>query len=85
MNENARAKAANLEFWSSPVEPEPLGGGITNTNFIVGDRDERFVVRIGDDIPIHGVMRFNEIAAARAAHAAGISPEIVYRADGVFV
>ena len=85
MNENARAKAANLEFWSSPVEPEPLGGGITNTNFIVSDRDELFVVRIGDDIPIHGVMRFNEIAAARAAHAAGISPEIVYQADGVFV
>ena len=85
MNENARVKAANLEFWSSPVEPEPLGGGITNTNFIVSDRNERFVVRIGDDIPIHGVMRFNEIAAARAAHAAGISPEIVYHADGVFV
>jgi thiamine kinase-like enzyme len=85
MNNNARDKAANLEFWSSPVEPEPLGGGITNTNFIVSDRGERFVVRIGDDIPIHGVMRFNEIAAARAAHAAGISPEIVYQADGVFV
>ena len=85
MNKNARDRAANLDFWSSPVEPEPLGGGITNTNFIVDDRGERFVVRIGDDIPIHGVMRFNEIAAARAAHAAGISPEIVYQADGVFV
>jgi thiamine kinase-like enzyme len=85
MNENARDRAANLDFWSSPVEPEPLGGGITNTNFIVDDRGERFVVRIGDDIPIHGVMRFNEIAAARADHAAGISPEIVYSADGVFV
>ena len=30
-------------------------------------------------------MRFNELAAAHAAHAAGISPEIVYQADGVFV
>ena len=77
MNENARDKAAHLDFWSSHVEPEPLGGGITNTNFIVDDHGERFVVRIGDDIPIHGVMRFNEIAAARAAHAAGISPEIL--------
>ena len=85
MNKNARDRAAHLDFWSSAVEPEPLGGGITNTNFIVSDRGERFVVRIGDDIPIHGVMRFNEIAAARAAHAAGISPEIVYQADGVFV
>jgi thiamine kinase-like enzyme len=85
MNTIARDRAANLDFWSSPVEPEPLGGGITNTNFIVDDRGERFVVRVGEDIPVHGVMRFNEIAAARAAHAAGISPEIVYSADGVFI
>ena len=85
MNTIARDRVANLDFWSSPVEPEPLGGGITNTNFIVDDRGERFVVRVGEDIPVHGVMRFNEIAAARAAHAAGISPEIVYSADGVFI
>jgi thiamine kinase-like enzyme len=85
MNTSARDRAAHLDFWSSRVEPEPLGGGITNTNFLVEDRGERFVVRIGDDIPIHGVMRFNEIAAARAAHAVGISPEIVYYAEGVFV
>ena len=85
MSENARAKVASLDFWSAPVEPEPLGGGITNINFIVNDRGRRFVVRVGDDIPIHGVMRFNELAAAHAAYAAGISPEIVYQADGVFV
>ncbi|MFH1930237.1 MAG: choline kinase family protein [Pseudomonadota bacterium] len=85
MNTSARDRVAQLDFWSSHVVPEPLGGGITNTNFIVDDQGERFVVRIGDDIPIHGVMRFNEIAAARAAHAAGISPEIVYSADGVII
>ena len=85
MSTTARDRVANLDFWSSPVEPEPLGGGITNTNFIVDDQGERFVVRFGDDIPIHGVMRFNEIAAARAAHAAGISPEIVYSTDGIFI
>ena len=85
MNTRARDRVAQLDFWSSHVEPEPLGGGITNTNFIVDDQGERFVVRIGYDIPIHGVMRFNEIAAARAAYAAGISPEIVYSADGVII
>ena len=85
MNTIARDRVANLNFWSSPVEPEPLAGGITNTNFIVEDKGERFVVRVGEDIPVHGVMRFNEIAAARAAHAAGISPEIVYSAQGVFI
>ncbi len=85
MDENVRDRVANLDFWSSPVEPEPLGGGITNTNFVVDDRGELFVVRVGEDIPVHGVMRFNEIAAARAAHAAGISPEIVYSAEGIFI
>jgi len=85
MNSRARDRVAQLDFWSSHVEPEPLDGGITNTNFIVDDQGERFVVRIGYDIPIHGVMRFNEIAAARAAYAAGISPEIVYSADGVII
>ena len=85
MNTSARERVAHLDFWSSDVEPIPLGGGITNTNFIVEDQGERFVVRVGDDIPIHGVMRFNEIAAARAAHAVGISPEIVYSTDGIFI
>jgi thiamine kinase-like enzyme len=85
MNTRARDRVANLDFWSSHVEPEPLDGGITNTNFIVDDQGERFVVRVGDDIPVHGVMRFNELAAARAAHAAGISPEVVYSAKGLFI
>jgi thiamine kinase-like enzyme len=85
MNTSVRDRVAHLDFWSSPVVPEPLGGGITNTNFVVEDRGERFVVRVGDDIPVHGVMRFNEIAAARAAHAAGISPEIVFSTDGLFI
>lgn len=85
MNTTARERVINLDYWSQHVEPIPLDGGITNTNFIVDDLGERFVVRVGDNIPIHGVMRFNEIAAARAAHAAGISPEIVYSAEGVFI
>ena len=85
MNTRTRDRVANLDFWASPVEPKPLAGGITNTNFVVDDQGELFVVRVGEDIPVHGVMRFNEVAAARAAYAAGISPEIVYSAEGIFI
>jgi thiamine kinase-like enzyme len=67
------------------VEPRPLAGGITNHNFVVEDAGERFFVRIGDDIPIHGVMRFNELAASRAAAAAGVSPEVVHHEPGALV
>ena len=79
------ARAAALPCWSGPVEPEPLEGGITNVNFTVHDRGRGYFVRIGDDIPVHGVLRFNELAAAQAAAAAGISPEVVHAEAGVMV
>ena len=78
-------RAARLACWKGDVAPEPLGGGITNINFTVEDAGERYVVRIGEDIPAHGVYRVNELAAARAAHAAGISPEIVHAEPGALV
>jgi thiamine kinase-like enzyme len=62
-----------------------LLGGITNKNYLVADGGEKFVVRLGEDIPIHGVMRFNELAASRAAFDAGISPEVVYAEAGALV
>src|SRR5260221_11275107 len=79
------ARAAGLPCWTGAVTPRPLKGGITNANFVVEDGGRRFVVRIGDDIPLHGVMRFNELAASRAAYAAGLSPEVVFHAPGVLV
>ena len=82
---NPKNRAARLPCWSGDVTPEPLGGGITNINFSVEDAGERYVVRIGDDIPVHGVYRVHELAAARAAHAAGIAPEIVHTEPGALV
>ena len=80
-----KERAARLPCWTGDVAPEPLGGGITNVNFTVTDAGERYVVRIGEDIPVHGVYRVNELATARAAHAAGISPEIVHAEPGALV
>jgi len=74
-----------LSCWSGQVDPVPLPGGITNKNYLVADRGQQFVVRLGEDIPIHGVMRFNELAASRAAFEAGISPEVVYAEPGALV
>ncbi|WP_218940409.1 choline kinase family protein [Denitrobaculum tricleocarpae] len=81
----ALERARDLPIWSGPVTPEPLTGGITNINFLVEDAGKRYVVRIGNDIPVHQVMRFNELAASRAAHAAGLSPAVVHHEPGVLV
>ena len=83
--QRAAQRAAGLACWSGAVMPEPLPGGLTNQNFVVRDRGESFVVRIADDIPLHGIMRFNEVASSRAAHAAGVSPEIVHAEPGALV
>lgn len=78
-------RARSLPIWTGPVRAEPLGGGITNMNFVVQDAARKAVVRIGDDIPLHQIMRFNELAASRAAHAAGVSPAVLHHEPGVLV
>jgi thiamine kinase-like enzyme len=85
METDASARAANLSCWSGDVEVEPIGGGITNSNFLVRHRGKRHFVRIGSDIPEHGIMRFFELAASRAAHTAGVSPEVLHHEDGAMV
>ena len=85
MNENIEEKIAQLECWQSSVEIEPLGGGMTNLNFKVTDDSQQYVVRLGDDDPIHLISRRNEAECCRAAFEAGISPELVYTEPGVLV
>ena len=85
MSETAIARAAALACFSDPQDITPLGGGITNVNLLVTDGGRRFVVRLGDDIPEHGVMRWNELALSRAAETAGVSPAVVHQEPGVLV
>ncbi len=75
----------SLPIWTGGITATPLGGGRTNLNYTVTDDTGKYVVRFGDDIPEHHVMRFNELAASRAAHLAGISPAVVYAEKGLSV
>jgi thiamine kinase-like enzyme len=79
------ARALALPIWQGATSAVPLGGGITNLNVLVTDAVRRAVVRIGDDIPVHQIMRFNELAASRAAHAAAVSPAVLYHEPGALV
>ena len=85
VREHSSARVAELEIWFGRVEPVPLTGGITNQNFAVEDRGRRYVVRVGSDIPVHGVVRANELAASRAAHLADLSPRVVHAEPGILV
>lgn len=83
--QEAMARVQALTCWSGKIQPEIIKGGITNANFLVEDGGRRYFVRIGDDIPVHGVMRFNELAASRAAAACGLSPNVVHAEPGALV
>jgi len=79
----ARIKA--LPLWQGETSTRPLAGGRTNLNYIVEDSTGKYVVRLGEDIPAHHVLRFNELAASRAAYEAGLSPEVVFADAGITV
>ena len=85
VRERSAARVAALAIWSGRVNPVPLAGGITNQNFTVEDRGRRYVVRVGNDILVHGVVRANELAASRAAHLAGLSPGVLHAEPGILV
>lgn len=85
MSQDAISKAAKLSCFDNPTDIVPLGGGITNVNLKVTDGDRQFVVRLGADIPEHGVLRWNELALSRAAESAGLSPAVYHHEPGVLV
>ncbi|WP_456386499.1 phosphotransferase [Profundibacter sp.] len=84
-NATAQNRINALSIWHGDITTAPLGGGRTNLNFTVKDDTGHYVVRFGEDLPEHQLLRFNELAASRAAHAAGLSPAVVHVEDGLTV
>ena len=78
-------RVAGLPFWSGRAHVEPVTGGMTNANFCVRDANGKYFVRLGEDVPVHGVLRFNEFAASAAAAECGLSPALLHSAPGVLV
>jgi len=85
MNERAEQQIEQLDFWKGVVSLEPIDGGITNRNFVATDQGRKYFVRMGNDIPLHGVMRFNELQASRAAAKVGLSPAVVHQVPGILI
>jgi len=75
---NALAAAVARVWPDGRSNWEVLGGGITNHNLKVTRPDGVFVLRVaGKDTALLGIDRSVELAATRAAAAAGVGPEVV--------
>jgi thiamine kinase-like enzyme len=67
-----------LPCWQGRVMIEPLSGGLSNRNYRARDGVGDWVVRLAGEVPEHGVVRANDIAASRAAASAGIAPDLLH-------
>ena len=85
MDKNSIKLINSIDFWKSEIKISPVGGGITNKNFLVEDNLEKYFVRIGDDIPEHLVFRNNEIQASNAAAKIGVGPELLFHDKSIQV
>ncbi len=85
MSDSDKNRIAGLPCWQGAVDIEPLSGGMTNLNYRVTDAGEQYVVRFGEDDPVHLISRANEIASCKAAFEIGVSPELVHHEAGILV
>lgn len=72
---------ARVPQWRSAndLKTSPLGGGITNRNFLVETGGEAYVLRIaGENTELLGINRQHEYEANLAAGQLGIGPEVIY-------
>jgi thiamine kinase-like enzyme len=81
----ALSRIRRLSCWRGPIAVEPLGGGLSNRNYKVVDADGAWVVRLAGEVPEHAIVRANDIAASRAAAAAGIAPELRHAEADILV
>jgi len=79
------ARIAALPLWQGAPKLAPLIGGLSNVSFTVTDGSGKYVARAGVEYPFHHVSRDRELMTARAAHAAGFTPEIVHAEPGLTV
>ena len=85
MDTNTKVKIQSIPIWNNDISIKALDGGITNENFLVKDNNNKYVVRLGHDIPEHLVSRSNELIVSKAASNAGISPKVIYHSHGILV
>ena len=82
---NVAERIRTLPCWQSPVRIRAIPDGRTNQNYVVQAGDRTYFARLGVDLPHHGITRANEVRCCRLAAAMGISPMVVYAAEGVLV
>ncbi|HKI16937.1 MAG TPA: phosphotransferase [Isosphaeraceae bacterium] len=78
-------RIAKLNLGAGPIAIERTEGGISNHNFVVRVGGQDFVARLGEERPLLGIDRRNEVVCHRAASALGLAPAVIHHEAGLLV
>ena len=78
-------KLQDLPFFKGNIDLKFFDGLMTNDSYLAYNDNNKYVVKVGGDKKHFGVIRSNEIEASKAGYKAGISPEIIYYDERIFI
>ena len=58
---------------------------MSNNNYLAGDNNNKYVVKIGGNREHYGVVMLHEVEASKAGYRAGISPKVIYTDDSILI
>jgi thiamine kinase-like enzyme len=76
---------AGLPIWKGKVRIDGLFGGLCNRSFVARDDTGKYVVRVGDDIWVHGIVQASVQNAMRIATELGVTAHVRYTETGLTV
>ena len=85
MDKDTEKLIQSVPIWKESIKIKTIEGGITNQNFLIQENKKKYVARLGSDIPEHLVSRSNELTTTKAAADIGISPKVIYHAEGILI
>jgi thiamine kinase-like enzyme len=77
-DERLRDYVLGLPVWARTPALRNLVGGLCNRSWVADDGTGRYVVRVGHDIPVHGILQTSVGAALAAASELGVTPRLVH-------
>lgn len=80
-----RSYIKSLPFWREPVTLDLLVGGLCNKNFVARHGAETYVVRVGGDVWVHGIVQASVQNAMQAATELGVTAALRYAEPGVVI
>lgn len=81
----AETQILALPIWDGPVAIAPLLGGLSNKNYVAHTTNSALVVRVGRDIPIHGIRQDCVHTAMQAATDIGVTPALRHASGNITI